>query len=105
MNAEIFFFFLQPIINGKDNAFREVEISEEKRLDIVVTYAHLKYVLELKIWRGPKKHEEGLNQLEGYLDAHNLQQGYLIIFDNRVKRRWETTSITYKGKEIFAVWA
>lgn len=100
----IFLAFLQPIINGKGYAFREVEISEEKRLDILITYAHLKYVLELKIWRGPKKHKEGLEQLKKYLDVNSLEKGYLIIFDNRKRRTWDAKPIKYKGKEIFAVW-
>ncbi len=38
--------------------FKEVQVSEEKRLDIVVTYDRWKYVIELKIWRGEGAHKK-----------------------------------------------
>ncbi|WP_250631597.1 ATP-binding protein [Rhodoflexus caldus] len=38
----IFLAFLKPIINGQGHDFKEVETSEEKRLDIVVTYLQWK---------------------------------------------------------------
>ena len=34
----LFLSFLTPIINGIGFAFKEVQISEEKRLDVVITY-------------------------------------------------------------------
>ena len=34
----LFLAFIKPIINGKGFDFKEVQISEEKRLDVVVTY-------------------------------------------------------------------
>ena len=100
----IFLSFLKPIINGKGYDFKEVETSEEKRLDIVVTFYTHKYILELKIWRGPKAHEKGLDQLADYLDIHNVNKGYLLIFDTRKDKSEEAVTIQHKGKEIFAVW-
>lgn len=100
----IFLSFLHPIVNGKGYAFKEVEISEEKRLDIVITYFQLKYIIELKLWRGPKKHREGLDQLADYLEVHSIKNGYLIIFDTRKNKTWEMKPILHKGKVIFAVW-
>ena len=80
--------------------------SEEKRLDVVVTYYNQKYIIELKRWRGPKYHQEGLKQLADYLDRFNLSQGYLLIFDLRTEgnREWKMERSTCKGKEILAVW-
>ena len=100
----LFLSFLKPVINGKGYDFKEVEISEEKRLDIVVTFYTHKYILELKLWRGPKAHEKGLDQLANYLDIHNVSEGYLLIFDNRKEKSEEAITIQHKGKEIFAVW-
>lgn len=100
----IFLAFLKPIINGQGHDFKEVEISEEKRLDIVVTFYQHKYILELKLWRGPKKHKAGLKQLALYLDIHNVQKGFLVIFDTRKRKTWETKLIAYQGKEIFTIW-
>jgi hypothetical protein len=100
----IFLAFLKPILNGQGHDFKEVETSEEKRLDIVVTYLQWKYVIELKIWRGEKSHEKGLKQLVNYLDIHGLSQGWLLIFDDREKPTWREEVIQRDGKEIFAVW-
>ncbi|HEY5523743.1 MAG TPA: GxxExxY protein, partial [Clostridium sp.] len=75
----LFLAFIKPIINGTGFDFKEVQISEEKRLDLVITYNNFKYIIEMKIWRGPKYHETGVKQLCEYLDIHNLNKGYLLI--------------------------
>ena len=67
----LFLSFLTPIINGIGFAFKEVQISEEKRLDVVITYNSNKYIIELKVWRGEEYHEKGLKQLANYLDINN----------------------------------
>lgn len=100
----IFLAYLKPILNGKGHDFKEVETSEEKRLDIVVTYLQYKYILELKIWRGEKAHGKGLNQLANYLDIHSVEKGFLLIFDDRKNPTWASKTIEHEGKEIFAVW-
>jgi hypothetical protein len=100
----IFLSFLKPIINGRGYAFKEVETSEEKRLDIVITYLHWRYIIELKRWSGEKSHERGLNQLADYLDIHGVSEGWLLIFDTRETLTWEQQVIQHKGKQIFAVW-
>ncbi|MFK7979654.1 MAG: hypothetical protein AB8G86_06710 [Saprospiraceae bacterium] len=46
----IFLAFLKPILNGNGFAFKEPQISEEKRLDIAITFYQYKYVIELKVW-------------------------------------------------------
>ena len=48
----LFLAFIKPIINGVGFDFKEVQISEEKRLDLVITYNNFKYIIEMKIWRG-----------------------------------------------------
>jgi hypothetical protein len=49
----IFLSFIKPIINGSGFDFKEPQISDERRLDVVITYLQHKYVAELKIWRCP----------------------------------------------------
>ncbi|MCC5946741.1 MAG: AAA family ATPase [Bernardetiaceae bacterium] len=100
----IFLAFLKPIINGQGHDFKEVETSEEKRLDVVVTYLQWKYILELKRWSGEKSHQKGLKQLADYLDIHDVKKGYLLIFDERKSQNWKEERIQKDGKEIFAVW-
>lgn len=68
----LFLAFIKPIINGIGFDFKEVQISEEKRLDIVITYLKEKYLVELKIWRGDEYHQKGLKQLSEYLDINEL---------------------------------
>jgi hypothetical protein len=100
----IFLAFLKPILNGQGHDFKEVETSEEKRLDVVVTYLQWKYILELKRWSGEKSHQKGLKQLADYLDIHEVKKGWLLIFDERKNKEWKEELIEFEGKEIFAVW-
>jgi hypothetical protein len=102
----LFLAFIKPIINGRGYDFKEVEISEEKRLDVVVTYLSQKYVVELKIWRGLKAHERGILQLCNYLNQLSLDRGYLVIYDftKSGQKEWKQDRVSVNGKEIFMVW-
>jgi hypothetical protein len=101
----VFLAFLNPILNGKGHTFKEPQTSEERRLEVAVTFQQHKYIVELKIWRGPKAHEEGLKQLADYLERQGLDEGYLVIFDPRAKEKsWAQEWIEVGGKKVFAVW-
>jgi hypothetical protein len=100
----VFLAFMKPILNGHGYDFKEVQISEERRLDVTITFYQHKYVAELKIWRGQVAHEEGLEQLSDYLDRLKLTEGYLLIFDHKEVKIWHSEWITYKDKKIFTVW-
>ena len=99
----IFLSFITPIINGVGFAFKEVQISEEKRLDIVITYNENKYIIELKIWRGEEYHEKGLKQLVDYLDINNQNKGYLLVFNFNKNKEYKKEELTIECKEIFEV--
>ena len=100
----VYLAFMKPILNGHGYDFKEVQISEERRLDVTITYNQHKYVAELKIWHGQGTHEKGLEQLSDYLDRLKLTEGYLIIFDHSTVKTWHSEWITYKDKKIFAIW-
>ena len=100
----VFLSFLKPILNGHGYDFKEVQISEERRLDLTITFYQHKYVVELKIWRGEVAHEKGLNQLADYLDRLRLTEGYLLIFDHKEIKTWQAEWIEFKDKKIFVVW-
>lgn len=100
----VFLAFLKPIINGSGYDFKEPQVSEEKRLDVAITYLHQKFVAELKLWYGPKAHEKGLVQLADYLNIQALNEGYLLIFDHSEVKNWHSEWIEAHGKKIFAVW-
>jgi hypothetical protein len=100
----LFLAFLKPIINGYGYSFKEPVTSEEKRLDVVVTFLQSKYVVELKIWRGEEAHQRGIRQLADYLYRQNLTQGYLLIYDFRKEKQYKQEEIDMGEKKIFAVW-
>ena len=100
----VFLAFLKPILNGSGYDFKEPQISEERRLDVVITYLHEKFVAELKIWRGEKAHEKGLAQLSDYLDRQNLTEGYLLIFDHAEVKNWHSEWIEINGKKVLVAW-
>jgi hypothetical protein len=100
----VFLAFLKPILNGHGYSFKEPQISEEKRLDVLITYHEHRYVAELKLWRGQQAHEAGLDQLADYLDRLGLDEGFLLIFDPRVNKDWKSEEMIHQGKRIFSVW-
>lgn len=100
----LFLAFIKPIVNGVGFDFKEVQISEEKRLDVVVTYNQSKYVIELKIWRGLEYHKKGLNQLEDYLDIQGLDKGYLVVYNFNKNKEYKQENTIINEKEIFVVY-
>lgn len=100
----LFLAFLKPIINGKGFEFKEPNVAEERRMDVVITYQHYRYVIELKRWSGPKAHQTGLKQLSDYLDMYSLKQGYLLIYDFNRNKEYKQEQISFQDKTIFAVW-
>ena len=99
----LFLSFLTPIINGIGFAFKEVQISEEKRLDVVITYNSNKYIIELKVWHGEEYHEKGLKQLVDYLNINNQNKGYLLVFNFNKNKEYKKEEVIVEGKEIFEV--
>lgn len=100
----LFLAFLKPILNAKGHTFKEPEISEERRMDIAITFFQHKYVVELKLWRGEAAHAKGLSQLAGYLHRQHLDEGFLVIFDKSGKKTWRKEWVEAEGKRVFAVW-
>ena len=99
----LFLAFMKPIINGVGFDFKEVQISEEKRLDIVIVYNTNKYIIELKIWRGEKYHKRGLKQLANYLDINEQEKGYLLIFNFNKDKEYKKEELVVDGKDIIEV--
>ena len=99
----LFLAFIKPIINGVGFDYKEVQISEERRLDIVISYNQHKYVIETKIWHGEVAHQKGLIQLENYLDIENLNVGYLLIFNFNKGKEYISREYEILDKLIFEV--
>ncbi|MFW5972329.1 MAG: AAA family ATPase [Bacillota bacterium] len=96
--------FIKPIINGHGFYFVESQTGFEQRQDLVITYNNYKYIIELKVWRGEKYHQQGIEQLSGYLELENMEKGYLIIYNKNEKKEYKSEKIKSANKDIFAVW-
>ena len=99
----LFLAFIKPIINGVGFDYKEVQISEERRLDIVIQYNNNKYVIETKIWHGDIAHQKGLKQLSNYLDIEGLEKGYLLIFNFNKNKKFTSEKLNIENREIFQV--
>jgi len=73
-------------------------------MDVVITSGNRRDVVELKIWRGARNHNKGLQQLSDYLDMYKLKKGYLLIYDVNENKEYKHELTTFKDKEIFAVY-
>ena len=86
-----FLVFLKPIINGIGFSYKEVQTSEEKRLDIIVFFKDEKFIVELKIWRGDTYHTEGIAQIKDYMRREHLNQGYMIVMSKNKNKKFKFT--------------
>lgn len=77
---KIFLMYLKPVINGIGNYYIEAQTRDEKRTDIIVDYHGEQFLIETKIWYGPKYNKDGEDQLCRYLDRLRLNKGYLLTF-------------------------
>jgi hypothetical protein len=80
--------FLQRVVNGGGQIIREMA-AETRRLDLCVVYEEQKYPLELKLWRGEKSLQKGIEQTLRYMDVYGCAEGWLAIFDRRPERTWD----------------
>ncbi|MDR1181984.1 MAG: ATP-binding protein, partial [Bacteroidales bacterium] len=80
--------FLQRIVNGGGWIVRDMAAGSG-RLDLCVLYKGEKYPIELKIWRGKKSREKGIEQTLRYMDIYGSTEGWLAIFDRDKKTLWE----------------
>ena len=77
---EQFLLYLKPIINGTGNYYIEAQTRDQTRTDVIVDYLGQQYIIELKIWRGPRYNAEGEKQISEYLDYYRLSTGYMLSF-------------------------
>jgi hypothetical protein len=80
--------FLQRVINGGGEIHREIA-AETGRLDLCIVYEREKYPIELKIWRGEKSLEKGLEQTARYINSYGCREGWLAMFDRRPEIEWD----------------
>ncbi len=99
----LFLSFLIPIINGVGFYFVDPKTRNDKRMDIILTYGNEKFIFELKIWYGDKKHELAYKQLADYLSIQGMDIGYLLTFDFRESKETKYEWIEFEDKKILDV--
>ncbi len=65
------------------------------RMDLVIFHNAKKYIVETKIWEGPRSYQSGKKQLAAYLKIEGVSEGYYVVFDHRAEPepRIETETI------------
>jgi len=99
----IFLMLLIPALNGKGFYYVEPQTRNEERMDLVISYGGEEFIVELKKWKGNKKHELAYEQLHGYLESRGANSGYLLTFDFRKMKDPRIEWVEYDGKRIFDV--
>ena len=85
---ELFLLYLKPIINGTGNYYIEAQTRDQTRTDVIVDYMAQQYIVELKVWRGPRYNADGEKQIMDYLNYYGLTTGYMLSFNfNKNKER------------------
>lgn len=97
---EIFLIFLKPIINGVGNYYIEAQTRDQRRMDIIIDYLGIQYIIELKIWRGERYNSEGEKQIADYLDYYGIKTGYMLSFNFNKNKEPGVKEITYGDKVL-----
>jgi len=100
----LFLMYLKPLLNGVGFYHIESAFTDDRRMDLVITYGNERFVLELKTWKGKLYNDQGVEQLLGYMDKLGEDKGYLLTFDFREKPATFEPQWRREGKkEIFEV--
>ena len=85
------------------NTFQEIQEGAGFCDVIHIDHSGNRYVFELKIWRGPRYFQTGITKLDSYLSHENLNEGYCLLFDTRIRKQTITTPITTENGKIIHV--
>lgn len=100
VGRKYFMLFLKPIINGRGNSYIEAQTRNMRRTDIIVDYGGEQFIVELKIWSGPKYHADGEQQELDYLNYYRLKTGYMLTFNFNKKKEIGVKEVWYGDKLI-----
>jgi len=102
--------FLHRVVNGGGTLEREYAIGSG-RMDLCLRYGDVTLGIELKVWRDGESDplDEGLAQLDAYLDGLGLATGWLVLFDRRggqppiSQRTGSTTAVSPAGRSVTVI--
>jgi hypothetical protein len=69
-------------------------------MDIVVFYGVREYIIELKIWHGEKKFNDGIEQIATYMDSRFQNEGWLLTFSFNNNEKLNNCDVNYDNKLI-----
>ena len=69
-------------------------------MDLVIFHNAQKYIVETKIWEGPRSYQAGKRQLAAYLQLEGAVEGYYVVFDHRQQPEAQTETETIEGVKI-----
>jgi len=101
----LFLSYLKPLINGQGFYHMESQLTDLRRMDLVVDFGDEQFIIELKLWKGEAAHEKAYEQLAGYLDSKGAQVGYLVTFDfsKGMNKQPYAKWVDFEDKQIFDV--
>ncbi|MCL2160195.1 MAG: AAA-like domain-containing protein, partial [Oscillospiraceae bacterium] len=101
----IFLSYLKPLLNGGGFWHMESQLTDLRRMDIVVDYGREQFIIELKLWKGKQYQRDAYEQLLGYMVSKKADKGYLLTFDFRkgAKKERKAEWVESDGKKIFDV--
>ena len=70
------------------------------KIDLVIFHNARKYIVETKIWEGPRSYQAGKKQLAAYLQLEGSSEGYYVVFDHREHPEPQTETETVDGMKI-----
>ena len=98
---ELFLLYVKPIINGTGNYYIEAQTRDQTRTDVIIDYLGLQYIIELKIWRGPRYNQEGEQQICEYLDYYNINTCYMLSFNFNKNKETGVKRLNIGDKVLF----
>jgi hypothetical protein len=101
----LFLSYLKPLINGQGFYHIESQLTDLRRMDLIVDFEREQFIIELKLWKGEALHKDAHAQLAGYLQSKNTGTGWLLTFDFRKKTPKQPLAewVDFEGKRIFDV--
>ncbi len=95
-----FFMYLKPVLNSIGFCCKEVQTSEERRMDVVIFFRDEKFIVELKLWKGKVLHEQGIEQIKNYMQREHVDKGYMLILNKNKTKEFKITT----ENDIFMAW-
>ena len=70
------------------------------KIDLAIFHNSKKYIVETKIWEGPRSYQSGKKQLAAYLKLEGASEGYYVVFDHRAEPEPRVETETIDGLTI-----